>query len=70
MFVPQLDSMSSEIATITYRSGPEWDLRFGRKLRALPNDTQANPLDPSKPRLPALCPDFLIETYLDHQVRR
>lgn len=47
----------SEIATITYRSGPEWDVRFGRKLR----DDQA--------RLPSLCPDFLIETYLDHQVR-
>lgn len=58
-----------EIATITYRSGPEWDLRFGRGLRTIPNDVQLNPLDPSKPRLPQLCPDFLIETYLDHQVR-
>ncbi|CAD6502031.1 BgTH12-02274 [Blumeria graminis f. sp. triticale] len=45
--------LAREIATITYRSGPEWGKRFGRK-RA----------DPSKP--PALCPDFLIETYLDH----
>jgi homoserine acetyltransferase len=26
-----------EIATITYRSGPEWDQRFGRKLRVLPD---------------------------------
>ena len=42
-----------EIATITYRSGPEWEQRFGRQ-RA----------DPTRP--PALCPDFLIETYLDH----
>lgn len=25
--------------------------------------------DPTQVRLPALCPDFLIETYLDHQVR-
>ncbi|EGY21151.1 hypothetical protein VD0002_g1628 [Verticillium dahliae] len=41
------------IATVTYRSGPEWEQRFGRR-RA----------DPSKP--PALCPDFLVETYLDH----
>ncbi len=24
--------------------------------------------DPSNPRVPALCPDFLIETYLDYQV--
>lgn len=46
--------LSREIATITYRSGPEWETRFGTE-RA----------DPSKQ--PALCPDFLIETYLDHQ---
>ena len=45
--------LAREIATITYRSGPEWEKSFGRS-RA----------DPSKP--PALCPDFLIETYLDH----
>ncbi|KAI9712125.1 MAG: hypothetical protein M1820_001834 [Bogoriella megaspora] len=45
--------LAREIATVTYRSGPEWEKRFGRR-RA----------DPSKP--PALCPDFLIETYLDH----
>jgi homoserine O-acetyltransferase len=45
--------LARQIATITYRSGPEWEARFGRR-RA----------DPSKP--PALCPDFLIETYLDH----
>jgi homoserine O-acetyltransferase len=45
--------LAREIATITYRSGPEWEQRFGRR-RA----------DNSKP--PALCPDFLVETYLDH----
>lgn len=45
--------LARQIATVTYRSGPEWEKRFGRS-RA----------DPSKP--PALCPDFLIETYLDH----
>ncbi|KAK5064952.1 hypothetical protein LTR84_000786 [Exophiala bonariae] len=45
--------LAREIATVTYRSGPEWENRFGRR-RA----------DPSKQ--PALCPDFLIETYLDH----
>ncbi|KAL9098231.1 MAG: hypothetical protein Q9163_006075 [Psora crenata] len=44
--------LAREIATVTYRSGPEWEQRFGRR-RA----------DPSRP--PALCPDFLIETYLD-----
>ncbi|KAJ9058164.1 Serine O-succinyltransferase [Entomophthora muscae] len=46
--------LAREIATITYRSGPEWEQRFGRK--------RAEPESP-----PALCPDFLIETYLDHQ---
>ncbi|RDL41636.1 putative homoserine O-acetyltransferase [Venustampulla echinocandica] len=45
--------LAREIATVTYRSGPEWEQRFARR-RA----------DPRKP--PALCPDFLIETYLDH----
>ncbi|KAJ5735611.1 uncharacterized protein N7483_000736 [Penicillium malachiteum] len=45
--------LAREIATVTYRSGPEWENRFGRR-RA----------DPTKQ--PALCPDFLIETYLDH----
>ncbi|ATY63552.1 homoserine O-acetyltransferase [Cordyceps militaris] len=45
--------LAREIATVTYRSGPEWERRFGRR-RA----------DPDRP--PALCPDFLVETYLDH----
>ena len=56
-----------EIATITYRSGPEWDLRFGRQLRPTP---EPDITPPGYPRTPALCPDFLIETYLDHQVRQ
>ncbi|CUM62567.1 uncharacterized protein PRCAT00000119001 [Priceomyces carsonii] len=46
--------LAREIATVTYRSGPEWEYRFGR-----------NRADDSKP--PAFCPDFLVETYLDHQ---
>lgn len=54
--------LARQIATITYRSGPEWDLRFGRKMR---NADQPNS-DESPTKL-ALCPDFLIETYLDHQ---
>ncbi|KAI9224729.1 Alpha/Beta hydrolase protein [Blastocladiella britannica] len=41
------------IGTITYRSGPEWEKRFGR----------ARP----KGESPALCPDMLVERYLDHQ---
>ncbi|KAJ3122997.1 hypothetical protein HK098_002293 [Nowakowskiella sp. JEL0407] len=49
--------LARQIATISYRSGPEWEKRFGRK-RA----------DPEKG--PMLCPDFLIETYLDHQGER
>ncbi|CCH40875.1 Homoserine O-acetyltransferase [Wickerhamomyces ciferrii] len=46
--------LSREIATVTYRSGPEWEIRFGRE--------RANP-----DVKPGLCPDFLVETYLDHQ---
>jgi len=56
----------SEIATVTYRSGPEWDTRFGRKFRPV-GELPAQNSPPSGPRIPALCPDFLIETYLDHQ---
>lgn len=53
--------LARQIATITYRSGPEWEQRFGRRRRQI--DTSPNGLiDP-----PVLCPDFLIETYLDHQ---
>ena len=61
------DPCATEIATITYRSGPEWDQRFGRQLRPVnsPSDVALK----GGRRVPALCPDFLIETYLDHQVR-
>lgn len=45
--------LAREIATVTYRLGPEWEYRFGRE--------RADELKP-----PALCPDFLVETYLDH----
>ncbi|KAJ3347134.1 hypothetical protein HDU91_006852 [Kappamyces sp. JEL0680] len=46
-----------KIATISYRSGPEWEERFGR-VRKSPEST------------PAFCADYLIETYLDHQGER
>ncbi|KAG0309263.1 hypothetical protein BGZ98_004112 [Dissophora globulifera] len=49
--------LAREIATISYRSGPEWEQRFGRR-RAHPSTT------------PSFCADFLIETYLDHQGER
>jgi len=58
--------LARQIATITYRSGPEWDLRFGRKFRPS-SELPARNSPVSGPRIPALCPDFLIETYLDHQ---
>ncbi|BFZ54739.1 Serine O-succinyltransferase [Savitreella phatthalungensis] len=45
--------LARQIATISYRSGPEWEVRFGNR-RA------------DDARSPAFCPDFLIETYLDH----
>ena len=43
-----------EIGTITYRSGPEWDERFGRQ-RIKQSDE------------PSLCPYFMIENYLEYQ---
>ncbi|KAJ3260461.1 hypothetical protein HK103_000603 [Boothiomyces macroporosus] len=46
--------LARTIATITYRSGPEWEERFGR-VRANPEEE------------PSFVPDFLIETYLNHQ---
>ncbi|KAF8709675.1 Homoserine acetyltransferase, partial [Rhizoctonia solani] len=60
--------LARQIATITYRSGPEWDQRFGRNLRKLSEGEQAQLESTGQKRRPALCPDFLIETYLDHQV--
>lgn len=54
--------LARQIATITYRSGPEWEQRFGRVRRTLNRD-----LAVAEARVPALCPDFLVETYLDHQ---
>jgi homoserine O-acetyltransferase len=58
-YCPDAACLPKEIATITYRSGPEWDIRFGRQLQESP--------EPAEQRTPALCADFLIETYLDHQ---
>ena len=46
-----------EIGTITYRSGPEWEERFGRKR-----------IDDSDIISPNFCPEFEIESYLDYQV--
>ncbi|XP_070582293.1 uncharacterized protein [Ptychodera flava] len=46
--------LAREIATIGFRSGPEWEHRFGRKKI----DSGENP---------SLCPYFLIESYLDYQ---
>ncbi|PVU94190.1 hypothetical protein BB561_002737 [Smittium simulii] len=49
--------LARQISTITYRSGPEWELRFGRN-RSNPNSE------------PSFCPDYLVETYLDHKSER
>ncbi|KAJ1917527.1 homoserine O-acetyltransferase [Mycoemilia scoparia] len=46
--------LARQIATVTYRSGPEWEQRFGRRRQY-------------SEKSPAFCPDFLIETYIDHQ---
>jgi homoserine acetyltransferase len=53
--------LARQIATITYRSGPEWEQRFGRQRRRVSKEADAAVADP------ALCPDFLIENYLDYQ---
>ncbi|SCV69530.1 BQ2448_2550 [Microbotryum intermedium] len=53
--------LARQIATITYRSGPEWEQRFGRRRRDMSSGTSILASSP------VLCPDFLIETYLDHQ---
>lgn len=45
--------VAREIGTITYRSGPEWEERFGRRRAS------EGP--------PKLGEDFLVETYLAHQ---
>jgi homoserine O-acetyltransferase len=59
--------LARQIATITYRSGPEWDQRFGRKWKEqVHSDSEAGSETP-KHHTPALCPDFMIEQYLDHQ---
>lgn len=56
--------LARQIATITYRSGPEWEERFGRRMQS-ELDTAGD-----APGIPRLSPDFLIETYLDHQGER
>lgn len=54
--------LARQVATITYRSGPEWEQRFGRRRRLA-----AAGGDAGKEAPPALCPDFEIESYLDYQ---
>jgi homoserine O-acetyltransferase len=49
--------LARQIATISYRSGPEWEKRFGRR-----RSNEDAPI--------GICPDFLIETYLDRQGER
>ncbi|WVQ79170.1 homoserine O-acetyltransferase [Cryptococcus sp. DSM 104549] len=59
--------LARQIATITYRSGPEWEQRFGRQMIS---EQEANLDENGNPGVPRLSPDFLIETYLDHQGER
>lgn len=46
--------LAREIATMTYRSGPEWDKRFAR-----------NRID--EEAAVTLCPTFIIESYIEYQ---
>ncbi|KAI8609397.1 Alpha/Beta hydrolase protein [Chytriomyces sp. MP71] len=50
-------SMARQIGTITYRSGPEWEVRFGRKRANTKFERNFKP-------------DFMIETYLLHQGKK
>ncbi|WWC65793.1 homoserine O-acetyltransferase [Kwoniella dejecticola CBS 10117] len=59
--------LARQIATITYRSGPEWEQRFGRQMLS---EQEAALDSDGNPGVPRLSPDFLIETYLDHQGER
>eukprot|EP00922_Rhytidocystis_sp_ex-Travisia-forbesii_P063015 GHVS01093789.1.p1 GENE.GHVS01093789.1~~GHVS01093789.1.p1 ORF type:complete len:659 (-),score=106.12 GHVS01093789.1:3835-5811(-) len=88
-------TLAREIATVTYRSGPEWEQRFGRKRRLQANRKLAPPgayiqqqqrhhpdgaeegqgsgggvLEEDYWCPPTLEPDFLIESYLEHQGRK
>eukprot|EP00922_Rhytidocystis_sp_ex-Travisia-forbesii_P039496 GHVS01058723.1.p1 GENE.GHVS01058723.1~~GHVS01058723.1.p1 ORF type:complete len:663 (+),score=167.68 GHVS01058723.1:51-2039(+) len=85
-------TLAREIATVTYRSGPEWEQRFGRKRSQHMNRTLKAPgvyvqqhaeegggqadgggregvgvVEEDYWCPPTLRPDFLIETYLEHQ---
>ncbi|RDD42157.1 putative serine-O-acetyltransferase cys2 [Trichoplax sp. H2] len=44
--------LAREIGTIGYRSGPEWETRFGHRKRT---------------EEPSFCPQFEIEEYIEHQ---
>lgn len=57
--------LARQIATITYRSGPEWEQRFGRRRRSTTDQRLRAHSTP-----PSFEPDFLIETYLDHQAEQ
>ncbi|WVO13886.1 homoserine O-acetyltransferase [Cryptococcus depauperatus] len=59
--------LARQIATITYRSGPEWEQRFGRQMLS---EQEAQSNENGSTGTPRLSPDFLIETYLDHQGER
>ncbi|KAI9137646.1 Alpha/Beta hydrolase protein, partial [Paraphysoderma sedebokerense] len=56
--------LARQVATISYRSGPEWEQRFGRRLAR--EERSKNPSS----TFPSLCPEFSIETYLEHQGER
>eukprot|EP00923_Selenidium_pygospionis_P006766 GHVN01011622.1.p1 GENE.GHVN01011622.1~~GHVN01011622.1.p1 ORF type:complete len:112 (+),score=4.19 GHVN01011622.1:196-531(+) len=52
--------LARAIATVTYRSGPEWEQRFGRETMEMEKTSTVRG---------HLGPEFLIENYIDYQVR-
>ncbi|PHJ22384.1 homoserine o-acetyltransferase [Cystoisospora suis] len=66
--------LAREIATITYRSGPEWEKRFGRqRVHHSGCRQRLNSGDESESTAywpPTLGPDFTVEAYLEHQGKK
>eukprot|EP00923_Selenidium_pygospionis_P006769 GHVN01011626.1.p1 GENE.GHVN01011626.1~~GHVN01011626.1.p1 ORF type:complete len:184 (+),score=15.93 GHVN01011626.1:196-747(+) len=50
--------LARAIATVTYRSGPEWEQRFGREFVEMEKTSTVRG---------HLSPEFLIENYIDYQ---
>ncbi|PFH36122.1 putative homoserine O-acetyltransferase [Besnoitia besnoiti] len=65
--------LARAIATITYRSGPEWAQRFGRQRvhhRSRDSGTLLKCPKTDSDAPPTLGPDFTVEAYVEHQGKK